>query len=146
MEPQPESSLFEIRVNENGKNYIRKFCRLIIPMLIFLILTMAINLFVIVKYLLLNINMGGKSSRITLITRGLPYFSILTAIINFVAVIYYVRFANSLKFSLAKNDEPMFNESFRHLSRNALFFLVTLIMTFLTWCWSLAGGWLLDNF
>ena len=146
MESQQESSLFEIRLNETGQRYIRKFCRLVIPVLIFLIVTMVINLLVTVKYLLLNFSPGGSSIRIPVAMRVTPYFSMVTAIINFLAVIYYIRFANSLKRSLAKNDEQMFNMSFRHISQNALLFLVTLILTFLTWCWSLGGGWLLDNF
>jgi hypothetical protein len=107
---------------------------------------MVINLLVTVKYLLLNFSPGGSSIRIPVAMRVTPYFSMVTAIINFLAVIYYIRFANSLKRSLAKNDEQMFNMSFRHISQNALLFLVTLILTFLTWCWSLGGGWLLDNF
>ena len=84
--------------------------------------------------------------KIPITARVTYYFSLLTAIINFLAIIFYIRFASSLKQGLAKNDEQMFNTSFRYLSHNALLFLVTMIMTLLTWSWSLAGGWLLDNF
>lgn len=147
MELQEGTSLFEIRLNETGQNYIRKFCRLITPVLIFLILTLVINLCVSVKYILLNIDTDSRGPiRIPLAVKATPYFTIVTSVINFAAVIFYVRFAHSLKRSLAKNDEWMFNESFRYLSQNALLFLVTLITTFLTWGWSLTAGWFLNNF
>ena len=145
MESQPESSLFEIRVNETGKIYIRKFLRLIVPGLIFFLLTFIISLCMSVKYILLSYDNTGLG-KIPLSLRASYSFSGLTSIVNLLAIIFYMRFAKALKNGLAKNDEQLFNRSFRYLSTNALLFLVTMIMTLLIWCWSFAGGWLLDNF
>jgi uncharacterized membrane protein YcgQ (UPF0703/DUF1980 family) len=145
MESQPESSLFEIRVNENGKSYIRKFLKLIVPGLIFFGLTFIIGLFASVRYIILSYS-TTNSLKIPLTVRVTYFFEVLTSVVNLLAIIFYMRFAYALKKGLAKNDEELFNRSFRYLSRNALLFLVTMIMTLLIWSWSSLGGWLLDNF
>lgn len=145
MDSQQESSLFEIRVNESGRSYIRKFLKIIVPGLIFFLLSFIISLCITVRYILLSF---AKTDLVKLpVTLKVTYsFSMLISITNLLAMIFYMRFANSLKNGLAKDDEQLFNRSFLYLSRNALLFLVTMIMTLLTWCWSLVGGWILDNF
>ena len=142
---EQEPCLFEIRVNENGKSYIRKFWKLIVFGLILFSLTFIIGLYMSARYIFLSYA-NTDLAKIPLTLRVTYYFSTLTSIVNLVAIIFYARFANLLRLGLTKNDEQMFNRAFRYLSQNALLFIVTMVMTLLTWSWSLVGGWFLDNF
>jgi len=128
MENETNKDIFEIKLNETGKRYIQKFSSLGSIILI-------INVFVTLIIIGLEIYSLARDNNTKTITSPkeayfliYPYYSICYSIVALAGLYYYVLFFKKIKNSVTNSDELRFNLSFKYLYRNALIFLISMIL------------------
>ncbi|MEO8405000.1 MAG: hypothetical protein ABI480_10405 [Chitinophagaceae bacterium] len=125
---QENGNLFEVKLDETGRRYIRKLYRLLTLILIgFTIISIAagvIQIHRIIRYadksivgLLPNLILGVE-----------PMVSLFLIFINAIALVYYYKFAKTISSGVDDDNPIRFNESFKFLYRNVLVNMVSLVL------------------
>ncbi|MFI5132140.1 MAG: hypothetical protein ACHQFX_19200 [Chitinophagales bacterium] len=136
---QEESTLFQVRLNDQGKKYIRKFAAISYTMLVLVIFGAVVVVYWDIKMLLTRASMAtaypeyGRS----LYYIAYPYISMAFSVLAVISNIYYLRFPRALLRSIKINDEYGANQSFKLLFRSAMLFLFWLLLNSSTIIWSL---------
>jgi hypothetical protein len=130
---QSESDLFQIRLNEEGKKFIRKFAAISYTMLVLVIFGSAVSIYWNIK--MLTTSYGAFTT--TLYNKTYPYVYILFSILAIVSNICYLRFPQVLLRSVKLNDEFGANGAFKLLFKGAAIFLFWLILSSAEIIWSL---------
>jgi len=126
---QASSNLFQLRLNNTGKDYIQRFYRLGNFIFVANTITCIIfNFYIGYDILQAMTSEPGEESL------SLPYllysgYSMIFNFINIVSVYFYVRFTKKIKASIELNDEHGMNLSFRYFYSNALLFTISLILS-----------------
>jgi hypothetical protein len=136
---QEESGLFQIRLNEEGKKYIRKFAALSYTMIVLVFFQTGIAVYWSVRMIIwagggLG-NIEGYAPRFY--DKIYPYVSIVFNIMGLIANIYYLKFPRAMLRSVNINDEHGANKAFGLLFRGALIFFFYLLLNALMMIWDL---------
>lgn len=134
---QQETGLFEIRINEQGRKFIRKFARISYTIMGLVIFDSAISIYWHAKLL---INRSSEST----VSQGaagiyeliIPYYAIGSSLIALISNFYYLRFPGILLRKIELNDEIGANRAFGILFRAAMIFLVWLLFSTVITVWS----------
>lgn len=127
MNEETNEHLFGIRLDDTGISFIRKMFRL--SGIIFG-LTILITLFTCISnisVLLRDNYLQDANGWIFFQFKVMPWVYIAMSIGNFFAGYYYVKFFREIHHSIGDNDAIRFNDSFRHLYRNVVIFMIILI-------------------
>jgi hypothetical protein len=122
---QGESDIFQIRLNEEGKKFIRKFASISYTMMVLVLFGSVISIFWNIKMLI----KGNASFETSLYNKIYPYVNLLAAVLAIASNFYYLRFPQALLRSIKNNDEFGANKAFKLLFRGALIFLSWLIVS-----------------
>lgn len=127
---QNESGLFEIRLTEDGKKFIRKFVAISYTLMVLVVFESVYAIYLNVRVLVTRYPVMSDSPGFTLTTYDLimPYFSIVSSMMGIVSNIYYTRFPRVLLRSIELNDEFGANRAFSLLFKGGLIFLVWLLL------------------
>ena len=133
---QEESGLFQVRLNEEGKSFIRRFVAISYSIQVLVFFIAIVNIYWNIKMIIMRINIpqGPFDSPYF---RAVPYLSTVASFGILIANLYYLSFPRALYRSLKLNDEFGANQSFRVLLRGAYLFLGVLLVNALTLIWSL---------
>ena len=136
---QEEPGLFQVRLNEEGKKYIRKFAAISYTMLVVVIFQAGISVYWSIRMLARTaVSLGSLAGyRPTLYDKVYPYFSIFFSIAGVVSNIYYLKFPRVLLHSMEISDEYGANQAFGLLFRGALIFFFYLVISLAMMIWSL---------
>lgn len=134
---QEESGIFQVRLTEDGKRYIRKFAAISYALLVLVILQAIIGGYWSVRMILRTATTLDSLSgyKLTLYDKVYPYFSIIFSIAGVVSNIYYLKFPRALLRSIDINDEYGANKAFGLVFRGAVIYLfyLSLAMAMMTW-------------
>lgn len=130
MEQTEGKDLFDIKLTTSGKTYIRKFAGVV---------RVAIFIGIIISLIYLTWAVI-RTSRITSIVfegdkllrfqyKILPVYTAVHSILFFFQIYYYWKVSRYLSKGIGYNDEVTFNRSFMALYRNAVFGIITLILS-----------------
>ena len=136
---QNESGLFEIRITEHGKKFIRRFVAISYTILVLIFFESAISIYWGIRLLVTRPPATEDYSEFTQTTYDVvyPYISILSSLVAIVSNFYYIRFPRVLLRNIELNDEVGANRAFSLLFRGALIFLIWLILNTASIIWSL---------
>ena len=130
MNGESHNDLFEIKINEGSKRFIRKAYPLV--SISFLINSLLCVVFVCLSiYSLIEYRRTDDGTLLQWYLFLYPFYTIMHAIIATVGVYYYFLFNRRMKQSIINSDEVAFNSSFKYLYRNVVLFIISLIMAFL---------------
>lgn len=130
-------NIFEIKLDETGINYIRKFYRLSATIYILLILVSSFSIYMDISSFLAirraietgSLITGGMRGYTFYLVRPLLYAAIMMG--NIWSGYHYFKFARMLNKSIDTDNPPVFNLSFKHLFYNAAVFTGFLALTVL---------------
>jgi hypothetical protein len=136
---QEESGLFQVRINDQGKKFIRKFAAISYTMLVMVVFQACVSIYWGVRMLTHTAVSLATYSRLhpTLYDKVYPYISILFSILGLVANVYYLRFPGVLLHSMEIGDEYGANKAFGMLYKGVLVFLFYLLISSLMMIWNL---------
>ena len=126
---QPSSDLFELQLNNTGKNYIRRFYRLGTFILVANTFTCVIFNLSIGLDILQAIKDDAGEHSMSLPDLFYNAHLIVYNFINIVGVYFYVRFTKKIRRSIELNDEYGMNLSFKYFYINAVLFAISLIVS-----------------
>jgi len=126
---QASSNLFQLRLNNTGKDYIQRFYRLGNFILIANTITCILFNLYIGYDMLQAVKYEPGEESLSLPDLLYSGYSMIFNFINIVSVYFYVRFTKKIKASLELNDEHGMNLSFRYFYINALLFTISLILS-----------------
>lgn len=130
MEPEKQEDLFEIKLTEDGRNYIIKTAKIAGGTLIIAILSSALSIIATI-YRIIRFSSGPYAFYNTrIITTDI--FTISIMVLNIFAIIKYWTFIIYLRKGIADVNETQFNQSFKHLYSNIRFLLVVAILNLMT--------------
>jgi hypothetical protein len=114
MEQIPDN-IFEVKLDETGKSYIRKIYKLS-GLLLFggLILTVFLGIIQIVRFIKHN-QSNASGLWPNLILKVYPFINFVLLILNIIALVYYFKFSKGLAKSIADDNPVRFNNSFKYL-------------------------------
>lgn len=137
---QNESDLFEIRINEQGKKFIRRFVAISYTIMVLVFFESAISIYWTIRILVTKpADVAYSEYLTTLYDRVYPYLSILFSLMAVVSNFYYIRFPRVLLRSIELNDESGANRAFNLLFKGALIFLLWLLLVTANMIWNLIG-------
>jgi hypothetical protein len=137
---QKESDLFEVRVNEQGKKFIRKFVAISYTILVLVLFESAISIYWSIRMLVTKpAATGYPGFESTSYDTAYPYVSILLTLMAVVSNFYYIRFPRVLLRNIELNDEFGTNQAFSLLFKGALIFLLSLLLSTASMIWSLVA-------
>jgi hypothetical protein len=122
-----QDTIFEIRLTETGVSYIRRLFKLAGPIYFFVVTGHSIRAITDVIRFRKYLNYPVTSAMDFFELRMMPIVTIVFAVVNIIGVYYYVRFVKQLNYCINFRDESLFNQSFRQLLKNALFFISILV-------------------
>ena len=136
---QEESGLFQVRLNEQGKKFIRKFAAISYTILVLVIFENGVSIYWNIKRLITRMsNIPERSGyTLTFYESVYPYVLILFSLLVVISNIYYTRFPQVLYRSMKINDEHGANQAFGLLFRSAVIFLITAMFSTITLIWAL---------
>lgn len=136
---QEESGLFEIRFNEQGKKFIRKFVAISYTILVLVVFESVISIYWTISMLATRTSAMTDSPGFTttLYNTIYPYISIFLSLIALISNFYYVRFPRVLLRCIELNDEFGANKAFGLLFKGAMIFLLWLVLDTAVLIWSL---------
>ena len=131
---QEESGLFEIRLTEDGKKFIRKLVAISYGIQVLVIFQSAVSFYWSIRIF----TMQNDYERFynTAYDKIFPYLSIVLAVLNLMYNMYFVRFPRQLQRSIEAKDEFGANQAFKILFRGALVFLSWLLINSASIIWS----------
>jgi hypothetical protein len=137
---QEDSGLFQVRLTEQGKKFIRKFAAISYTMLVLVVFEAAVSIYWNVRILEMRMTGATDYSGYTksFYDKIYPYLGISFSILAVVSNIYYLRFPRVLLHSIKINDEWGANRSFSILFKGAVIFLCYLLLNTGSLIWSLA--------
>jgi hypothetical protein len=130
---EEESSLFQIRLNEQGIKFIRKFAAISYTMLVLVIFEAGVSIFWNIRTLTRNHSILTTTSYF----RFFPYVSIFFSLLTVASNLYYLRFPRILLHSIKINDEFGANKAFGMLFKSAMIFFFWLLLSSASLIWSL---------
>ena len=135
---QNEPGLFEIRLTEHGKKFIRKFVAISYTILVLIFFESAISIYWGIRLLVTRPFATADYPEFAQTTYDevYPYVSILLSLMSIVSNFYYIRFPRVLLRSIELNDELGANRAFNLLFKGALIFLIWLLMSTASIIWS----------
>ena len=132
---QEESGLFEIRLTEDGKKFIRKLVTISYGIQVLVIFQSAVSIYWSIRIFIMQNDYERLYN--TMYDKIFPYLAIVLAVLNLIYNMYFVRFPRQLQWSIEANDELGANRAFRILFRGALIFLSWLLINSASIIWSL---------
>jgi hypothetical protein len=125
-------SLFDIRLNEEGINAIRKFEKLTKWVMGLVIIISTISLLEAwTTYFLAKKEYLSHNKILWFHTQIYPWYMMMYCVLAYTQTHYYVKCGKQLAAAIDTNDEFAFNRSFIFLLRNSFFALLTLSMAVL---------------
>jgi hypothetical protein len=136
---QEESDLFQVRLNEQGKNFIRKFAAISYTMMVLVFFGSVVTIYWDIKILVMRTSLttGYPGYTRKFYDMAYPYISMIFSLLALISNFYYLRFPRALLRSIKINDEFGANQSFKLLFKGALIFLLWLFLNSCTLIWSL---------
>jgi hypothetical protein len=131
MEENVKPDLFEIKINQTGVDYVRKLFRVSGIIYFLIIAASLLHLFLNVRSIVRNSNIqvtGWDAIRMKLI----QYIWMVTIFGNLIAVLYYLKGIRLLNYGIQNDNEILFNRSFKYILRNAVFFIMIVILNLIT--------------
>lgn len=124
-EKSSQDDLFEIKIDETGKAYIRRLVKIAIACFIFSMIWGSIVIMWSIRdaYLYRDYEVSGKNT--FFLYRMQPYIVIVLNILMVLGNYFYVKFFRRLKSGIDTNDSALFNKAFTHLITNAFLFIVS---------------------
>ena len=126
---EASAGLFQLQLNNTGKNYIQRFYRLGNFILIANTITCVIFNFYILIEILRITKVDADAESFSLPNVFYNCYLIVYNFINIVSVYFYVRFTKKIKRAIELNDEYGMNLSFRYFYINALLFAISLTLS-----------------
>ena len=122
MPTEISEDIFEIKLNETGITYLRKFVLVARIGFVLLLITSAINIFqniqfIARRYIEPRFDLPFAAGFFT-------YLLMIGVLLNVVAGWSYLRFANSVKNGIDSGSEYLINRAFRYLYQNAIIWVV----------------------
>lgn len=146
MDQKINDDIFETRVNQLGKIYIRKFALLVRAFILIGIVISLIHISsTILRYLLLKPYRFQPGSHDYWDYTLYPYYTVIHCGLFFSQLFFYWQTTKYFRKGLQFNDEQIFNKAFRSLFRYALFGVITLSLSILSYGSELYG-YLTDYF
>jgi len=129
---QTEQGLFGSKLNETGKNYIRKFAAatrilLLIGVLVCLVF-LTENIIRLIHY---DPHLFSNDKILQFEYRIFPFYAVIYTVLALLQLYYYWKVGRDLKKGGDFNDEVTFNAAFSALYRNAVFSIITFSMSLL---------------
>jgi len=132
MDQSPQQNLFDVKLNDPGKLYIRKFAvaaRILI--LIGVLISLIFITGTIIRTVKVDPSIFANNKPLRLQHRIFPFYTVVYSILVFLQLYFYWKVSRCLSRGVNYNNELMFNESFAALYRNALFGIATLFLALL---------------
>ena len=140
MEQLKKEDIFETRINDLGKLYIRKFSILVRAVIFAGIFISLIHISsTIVRYLLLKPYNFQPGSHDWWDYKLYPYYTLVYCILLYSQLYFYWQTTKYLQRGLMFNDEQTFNKAFRSLFRYALLGLISVSLSILSYGSELYG-------
>src|SRR5438552_3738337 len=118
---QEDSGLFQVRLTEEGKNYIRKFAVISYSMMVLVLFVSSVSVYWSIRSIVRMNNSDYPGFPLTLYDKIFPYVTLVFAFLSLASNYLYLRFPRELSNSITLKDEYGANRSFRLLFRGALF-------------------------
>jgi hypothetical protein len=131
MDQDSQQNLFEIKLDETGKSHIRKSFKLIGLVAISLVIGATAMVVIQVKRIIRDSEINYPGFWDNIVIKALPWLAIFMTAVNVIAVYFYVRFFNKLSLSIRSNSQVLFNESFKYLYQNLIFWLSVMAISFI---------------
>jgi len=132
---QEESGLFEIRLTEDGKKFVRKLVAISYGIQVLVIFQSAVSIYWSIRIFIMQNDYQRFYT--TVYDKIFPYLSIVLALLSLVSNMYYIRFPRQLLRSIELNDEFGANRAFKIFFSGALIFLSWLLINAASLIWSL---------
>ncbi len=135
---QQESGLFEVRFNEEGKKYIRRFVSISYTLLVLVIFECAISIYWNIKFLIASHSIVDAEAITPAYADIISVcVSISFSLIAIVSNLFYIRFPRVLLRKIELNDEQGANRAFSLLFKGAFIFLIWLFLSTVSTIWTL---------
>jgi hypothetical protein len=128
---KPEPELFELKLNEAGKAYIRKLAKIATIFFVLVIIINCSKLIWPLKLIIEQHGIEGLSEIKQFQFRVMPWVWICTNIGHIVAIYFTLRFFHGLNTAVKTNNEDQFNRSFRYAVLNGILALCLSTIGFL---------------
>ncbi len=122
--------LFQVRFNEEGKKYIRKFANISYLLMGLVFFNSFAAIYLQIKFIVMQASSGSSRQYISysLFDRLAPYLYIITNILIVLSNQYFTRFPRALIRSLDSGNETDANNVFKYLVKSAGVFLFILLI------------------
>ena len=130
MDNDNDKNLFEIRIDEASKRFIRKIHPLVSISFIANVLLAVTIVCVSIYSLKIQRRIPVDSIR-GFYLRVYPVYTIIYTLIATAGGYYYFLYVKNLRKAVVLSDEGLFNKSFKYVYLNAIFFTIAMVMAFL---------------
>jgi len=140
MDNENDKDLFDIRINESAKRFIRKTH----PLVSISFIANVLLAIVIISVSVYSLRIQGQREVDSI--RGFyfffyPIYTILYTIIATVGGYYYFLYMKNLKKAVINSNEDLFNASFKYVYVNAILFTISMVMAFLFAVFQVVAIW-----
>jgi len=130
MEQTEGQGLFDSKLNESGKMYIRKFAAATrIVLFLGILLSLGHLTGSIIRLAKYDLSRFSNDKILQLEYRIMPFYWPVHVVLALMQLYYYWKLGKNLRKGADYNDETAFNEAFSALYRNAVLAIILFVMT-----------------
>ncbi|HEY6506241.1 MAG TPA: hypothetical protein VIZ28_19830 [Chitinophagaceae bacterium] len=134
MEQTEGKDLFEIKLNDPGKMYIRKFAVLArVMILVGLFISLIHITSTVLRYTSFDPELYANYKYYLLEHKFLPYYTVIYCLLFYPQMYTYWQVTKCLRKGLNYNDEAVFNKAFQALFRYSVFGVILMALSVLSY-------------